>query len=102
MKARRSPLLLHAAATAIVALHAHASTASPAPHLLLLHSTAAALNSAALTSAALRAAAVALIRPGEDSVPHYLPDASVAWANAGILGMAGLWVQHVVPYSFIQ
>ena len=118
MKTWRSPLLLHATSRAIVTLHSHASLASPISYLLLLHTTpaaaiasaaiasaaiaSAAIASAAIASAALRAASVALVGPSQYPVPHYLPDASIAWAYVCILSVAGLRVEEVVTYSFIQ
>ena len=108
MKTRRPPLLLHATSTAIVTLHSHASSASPISHILLLHATpaaaitTAAIAPAAVASAALRAASVALVGPSQYPVPHYLPDTSIAGAYARILGVAGLRVEEVVTYSFVQ
>ena len=118
MKTWRSPLLLHATSTAIVTLHSHASSASPISHMLLLHATptaaissaaissaaiaSAAIASTAIASAALRAASVALVGPSQDPVPHYLPDASIAGAHVCILSVAGLRVEEVMTYSFVQ
>ena len=103
MKTWRSPLLLHATSRAIVTLHSHASSASPISHMLLLHTTSTlAITSAAIASAALRAASVALVGPSQYPVPHYLPDASIAWAYVCILSVAGLRVEEVVTYSFVQ
>ena len=98
MKTWRSPRLLHATSTAIVTLHSHASSASPISHMLLLHTTPA----AAIASTALRAAPAALVGPSQYPIPHYLPDASIAWAYVCILGVAGLRVEEVVTYSFVQ
>ena len=103
MKTWRSPLLLHATSRAIVTLHSHASSASPISHMLLLYTPSTlAITSAAIASAALRAASVALVGPSQYPVPHYLPDASIAWAYVCILSVAGLRVEEVVTYSFVQ
>ena len=103
MKTWRSPLLLHATSRAIVTLHFHASSASPISHMLLLYTPSTlAITSAAIASAALRAASVALVGPSQYPVPHYLPDASIAWAYVCILSVAGLRVEEVVTYSFVQ